>query len=221
MPGPSFRPFLGALGVAMLFAGLVFGEWVLAAGVLALIATLVGWLIDARKEYDKTVEADTTGHLENIPAPRTPAMLLIGLMVLFLGAVVIQAGWVPPREANGGAPAGSGAPPSGAPAPGGSAAPSGPSTPAADITITAKNVQFDTDSLSGPAAKPFTIAFVNDDDAIPHNVEILDGSGGSLFKGEIFPGIATKVYDVPAIPAGSYKFHCTVHPNMAGTIALQ
>ena len=30
-----------------------------------------------------------------------------------------------------------------------------------------------------------------------------------------------KVYDVPAIPAGSYKFHCTVHPNMAGTIALQ
>lgn len=72
MPGPSFRPFLGAIGAATLMAGLVFGEWVLAAGVLILIITLVGWLIDARKEYDKTVEADRTGHLENIPAPRTP-----------------------------------------------------------------------------------------------------------------------------------------------------
>ena len=34
--------------------------------------TLVGWLVDARKEYVKTVEADRTGHLESLPAPRTP-----------------------------------------------------------------------------------------------------------------------------------------------------
>ena len=40
-----------------------------AAGVIALIATLVGWLSTPRKEYVKTVEADTTGHLENGPAP--------------------------------------------------------------------------------------------------------------------------------------------------------
>ena len=53
--------------------GLVFGEWVLAAGVIALISTLVGWLIDAVKEYRKTVEADTTGHLENIPEPQVAA----------------------------------------------------------------------------------------------------------------------------------------------------
>ncbi|HSH33475.1 MAG TPA: cytochrome c oxidase subunit 4, partial [Actinomycetota bacterium] len=76
MPGPSFRPFLGALGTAVLMLGLVFGGWVLAAGVITLILTLVGWLIDAVKEYRKTVEADTTGHLENIPAPRTPKVLL-------------------------------------------------------------------------------------------------------------------------------------------------
>ena len=40
-----------------------------AVGVIALIATLVGWLADAVKEYAETVEADTTGHLENGPAP--------------------------------------------------------------------------------------------------------------------------------------------------------
>ena len=47
MPGPSFRPILGAIGMAMLMAGLVFGGWLLLAGVLALILTLVGWLVDA------------------------------------------------------------------------------------------------------------------------------------------------------------------------------
>ena len=67
MPGPSFRPFLGAIGTGMLMLGLVFGGWLLAAGVIALIATLVGWLVDARKEYVKAVEADRTGHLESLP----------------------------------------------------------------------------------------------------------------------------------------------------------
>ena len=62
----------------MLMLGLVFGGWLLAAGVIALILTLVGWLIDAVKEYRKTVEADTTGHLENIPAPRTPTRAAVG-----------------------------------------------------------------------------------------------------------------------------------------------
>ena len=67
MPGPSWRPFLGAFGVFALFLGLVFGGWVLTAGIIALIATLVGWLSDAVKEYRETVRADTTGHLAEHP----------------------------------------------------------------------------------------------------------------------------------------------------------
>ena len=102
MPGPSYRPFLGALGAAMLMLGLVFGEWVLAVGVIALIVTLLGWLVDARKEYVKTEEADTSGHLENIPAPRTPSLLIVGLGILLASAVLIQGGWIPPRQASGG-----------------------------------------------------------------------------------------------------------------------
>ena len=73
MPGPSYRPLLGAIGVDDADARAscsVGGSW--SIGVIALVVTLMGWLVDAVKEYRKTVEADQTGHLENIPAPRTP-----------------------------------------------------------------------------------------------------------------------------------------------------
>ena len=52
-------------------------------------------------------------------------------------------------------------------------------------------------------------------------MEIKDGAGTSLFKGEIFSGPAVKVYDVPALAAGQYTFACTVHPNMTGTVTAQ
>ena len=225
MPGPSFRPFLGAIGTGMLMLGLVFGGWLLAAGVIALIATLVGWLTDARKEYVKAEEADTTGHLESLPAPRTPSLLLVALAVLLIGGFVLQAGWLPPRDVSGGGGAGaSGAPPDagGPPAsgePGGSGGP--PPGAEADVVVHARNVAFVETSLTAPADKPFTLALVNEDPGTPHNVQLKDSAGTSVYKGEIFSGVATKVYDVPAIPAGSYTFVCTVHSNMTGTATLQ
>jgi len=220
MPGPSYRPFLGALGAAMLMLGLVFGEWVLAVGVIALIATLLGWLVDARKEYVKTEEADTSGHLENIPAPRTPSLLIVGLGILLASAVLIQGGWVPPRQASGGQAATPSGGPGASSEPGGSAAPPS-SGPVADVTITAQGIVFLEASVTAPADKPFTIAFDNEDNGTPHNVELLDGAGTSVYKGEVFNGIATKVYDVPALPAGAYTFLCTVHPSMTGSATLQ
>src|SRR6266576_53399 len=72
MPGPSFRPILAALGVFVVFAGLVFGGPVLAVGVIFMIVSLLGWLNDARKEYRQIVRADTTGHIENEPPPGWP-----------------------------------------------------------------------------------------------------------------------------------------------------
>jgi plastocyanin len=225
LPGPSFRPFLGAVGTGMLMLGLVFGGWLLAAGVIALIVTLVGWLADARREYVKAEEADTTGHLESPPAPRTPSLLVAALAVLLIGGVVLQAGWLPPRDVSGGEGAGaSGAPPgSGGPPASGEPGGSGGPPPGAegDVVIHALNVAFVETSVTAPADKPFTLAFVNEDQGTPHNVELKDSGGTSVYKGEVFPGVATKVYDVPAIPAGSYTFICTVHPNMTGTATLQ
>ena len=68
MPGPSFRPFLGALGVALLMLGLVFGGWLLAAGVIALIVDARRLAASTRpRNIAKVEEADETGHLENLP----------------------------------------------------------------------------------------------------------------------------------------------------------
>ena len=229
MPGPSFRPILGALGTALLLLGLVFGGWLLVVGVLALVAGLIGWLADARREYLKTVEADGTGHLENPPPPGPPSRLLTTLGVLLVAAVVVQSGVLTAGSANGGSagssasPGGSGAPPpaSGASAPAGSGAPGGPDGQPADVTVEAKGIAFVETSWTGPADKPFRIAFDNEDPGTPHNIALKDPGGGEVFRGAIFNGVETRVYDVPALPAGAYTFACSVHPNMTGTATLQ
>jgi plastocyanin len=45
-----------------------------------------------------------------------------------------------------------------------------------------------------------------------------DASGPEVFKGDIFNGVATRTYDVPALDAGAYTFVCNVHPTMVGTM---
>ena len=218
MPGPSWRPFLGAFGVFALMLGLVFGEWLLAAGVIALISTLIGWLADAVKEYRKTVEADTTGHLENIPDSRTPSRLLGVLTVLIVGAAVLQSGVFATGDVNG-----SGSPTPSAGAASGAASGAAPraSGPTADVTVEAKGVAFVQKAWTGPAAKPFTIAFANEDPGTPHNVALKDASGATVFNGKVFNGVETRVYEVPAQPAGDYKFVCVVHPSMTGIATLK
>jgi plastocyanin len=81
-------------------------------------------------------------------------------------------------------------------------------------------IQFEQKELSAPADKDFVIRFDNKDAGTPHNVEIKDANGQSVFKGEIFNGVAVKDYAVPALAAGTYQFICTVHPNMVGTLTV-
>ena len=89
------------------------------------------------------------------------------------------------------------------------------------MTVEAKGIAFTQTSWTGPADKPFTIAFSNQDPGTPHNIEIKDSSGAVVFKGDIFNGVDTRIYQVPALPAGDYTFSCVVHPNMTGTAKLQ
>ncbi len=88
------------------------------------------------------------------------------------------------------------------------------------LQLTALNIMFDKTELTAPADTPFQITLNNDDNGIPHNVEIKDG-GTSLFTGEIFNGVDVRTYDVPALPAKAYQFLCTVHPAMTGTLTVQ
>jgi len=112
--------------------------------------------------------------------------------------------------------------PSGSAAPSGSAVPSGSAAPSGQtVSIVAQNIAFTTTDVTAPADTPFTIEFQNQDAGVPHNVDIKDAAGTSVFKGEIFPGVATKSYQVPALKAGSYTFICDVHPNMTGTLTVK
>jgi plastocyanin len=54
-------------------------------------------------------------------------------------------------------------------------------------------------------------------------VAIHQGSptGQQVFMGEVFAGVATKDYQVPALQAGQYAFVCSVHPTMTGTLTVQ
>src|SRR4029077_6988962 len=77
------------------------------------------------KEYDKTIEADRTGHLSNIPKPHAPKALLWVITIIAATAFVVQVGWLPPSSASGGVPGASGQP-TGSGGPAGSGAPAGP-----------------------------------------------------------------------------------------------
>jgi plastocyanin len=111
---------------------------------------------------------------------------------------------------------------SGSNAPGGSAEPSGSANPNV-VQISALGIKFEQSTVTAPVDTPFQISFDNKDAGTPHNVAIRtgDANGPEIFKGTIFSGVETRVYDVPALDAGAYAFVCDVHPTMIGTLNVQ
>jgi plastocyanin len=92
-----------------------------------------------------------------------------------------------------------------------------PSSP----VVVAKDLRFQSADVSAPAGKAFAMTFENQDTA-PHNVSIYTDSSASqrVYQGEIFSQ-GSRVYQVPALTAGTYFFRCDVHPDMTGTLTVQ
>ena len=92
------------------------------------------------------------------------------------------------------------------------------------LTVTAKDIAFDKECLAAPADQAFTVTLENKD-TLPHNVAILKTheSTDTLFSGNLVSGPdKSTTYNVSALPAGSYHFHCNVHPDqMKGTFLVK
>jgi plastocyanin len=92
-------------------------------------------------------------------------------------------------------------------------------TPAdADATIAARQMAFETDTLTVPAGESFTLLFENLE-AMPHNVAIYTDASRSeaIFVGDTISDTQI-VYEIPALDAGEYYFVCDLHPDMNGTV---
>lgn len=214
MPGPSIRPLLGALGSAALLGGLVVGGWVLILAVVFLVYTLLGWLFDATAEYRKTVEADRTGHLENIPTRALPVRTLqvFGLAFVLLG--LAQAGVFPTEPAAGGG--------TGTPGASGAPGPAGP--PPGAIPVTAQGLAFLEKTLDAPADKPFAIWLDNKDPAgTPHDVELRATDGTVLKEQPSVDGGKSQAYQYDPLQPGTYTYICSIHPipAMTGTLTVK
>ena len=143
--------------------------------------------------------------------------------VMPAGATPVPACWKDAFGTGGTATPGPAPTTSGAPAASGEPPASGAPGATVTIKISAQGIAYDTDTLEVPANTPFRIEFTNNDAGIPHNVAIHKDSptGPLVWAGDIFNGVETRTYEVPALPAGTYGFVCTVHPNMTGTLTAK
>jgi plastocyanin len=106
MPGPSFAPVLGAIGLFFVVFGTVVGGIWLVVGLVILMVTLLYWGREALRDYDAVRAADgqavTVGALPapvgtppegvHIPPPSfRPVLIAIGLTMVVAGMVV--GGW--------------------------------------------------------------------------------------------------------------------------------
>lgn len=93
-----------------------------------------------------------------------------------------------------------------------------PSAPPGGAVIVAADTEFDRTEIDIAAGAPFELLFENRD-SVPHNVAIVGSDGQPLYVGEIFSGVGSKTYPVPALSPGRYAFRCDVHPlTMVGEV---
>ena len=88
--------------------------------------------------------------------------------------------------------------------------------------VVAMGLAFDTGVLELAADTATIVTMDNQDAGVPHNISVYadDSLAEQLFKGELVTGPAIAEYTIPALPAGSYYFHCDVHPTMAGEVRV-
>jgi len=152
---------------------------------------------------------------------RTPA--LWGIVSILLVGGLFAGVWAALTSTGGGT-----ATAAEAPAPGGNSSALATCSPSGTtLQITVHNIHYSTTCLAAPAGAPFTIDFNNQDPGTTHNLHIFTADpsthpgAATLFAGELVTGVASATYQVGALSAGTYFFHCDVHPTkMFGTFIV-
>ncbi|MGA9097629.1 MAG: cupredoxin domain-containing protein [Methanotrichaceae archaeon] len=85
------------------------------------------------------------------------------------------------------------------------------------VNIVAKNIAFNTSTITVPAGAQVTVNFDNQDSGVQHNIAFYTNSSASkpIYVGAITTGPKkiTYTFDAPTTP-GTYFFRCDVHPSI-------
>jgi plastocyanin len=206
MPGPSPWPFFAPIALMVIFYGVIFSPALIVGGIVMGVIAAAGWLLDASREYTST---EAVGHA--VPRTRDPRAAWPRRLVPIYFAVVVLSLFVMAIPAIGQFLAGLAPPPPGE---------TPVAVPAQPEISASTAVSFDTNTLIVPAGRAFQLVFHNNQDGVPHNVEIADGPDKTTiyFSGAQITGIDSITYQVPNLEAKNYFFFCVVHQNMNGTV---
>jgi plastocyanin len=85
------------------------------------------------------------------------------------------------------------------------------------VGLIAKNIAFNTSTITVPAGSHVTVNFDNQDANVPHNFAVYDSASAktTIFKGDIITGpkMIAYTFDAPTT-SGTYFFRCDVHPTI-------
>ena len=206
MPGPSPWPFFAPIALMVIFYGVIFSPALIVGGVIMGVIAAAGWLLDASHEYTST---EAVGHA--VPRTRDPRAAWPRRLVPIYAAVVAVSLFVALMPALGQFVAG--------------LAPASPGASQVAVPAQPRDLRqqrcFVRHQEPGSAGRPdFELVFNNNNDGVPHNVEIADGPDKAtiFFAGQQITGVASITYQVNNLEAGNYYFFCIVHPNMNGTV---
>ena len=81
------------------------------------------------------------------------------------------------------------------------------------LDLTAHNIAFTRPRSRRPAEPAVHDQVHNNDPGVTHNVAITDGTGQRGLQGRDLQRPRQPPYPIPALPAGTYTFACSVHPH--------
>ena len=207
LPAPSAWPLFAPIGLFFAFLGLALGPLLIVGGLIMALIAMIGWIIDAGKEYHEVADGVHPDPDARDPERHWPKRLMPLFGTIAAICIVLTMGnWILsllPRTETADA--------------------SGPKATTEPYVSAKSPAGFDQKRIVVPADTAFTITFDNQNAGVPHNIEIFKDPAKQdvYYDGETATGPETVDYAVDGLPSGAYPFICKFHPNMQGTLVVQ